>query len=92
MVSSVFFGVFTGEEADGEGDKGSGEITSAGVQTLLEAFLNMSLRSTHFNDEVFSCKKQNFQFWDYSPQVIDYQDFSITGCQIKLISLYCDTD
>jgi len=35
----VFFGVFKGKEADGIGDKGSGEITSAGVQTLLEAFL-----------------------------------------------------
>ena len=88
----MFFGVFIGEEADGVGDKGSGEITSAGVPTLLEAFLNMSLRSACFIDEVFSCRKQNFRSWDYSPQVTDYQDFSITGCQIKLISLYYNTD
>jgi len=36
----------------------------------------------------FSNEKQNFQSWDYSPQVPDYQDFGITGCQIKAILLY----
>jgi hypothetical protein len=32
--------------------------------------------------------KAKLQSWDYSPQVSDYQDFQITGCQIKLILLY----
>jgi len=52
-VSSVFFGVFVGEEADGVVDKGSGDITLVGVLTLLEDFLNMSLRSACVTDEVF---------------------------------------
>ena len=52
-VSSVFFGVFIGEEADGIRDKGSGDITLAGVLTLLEDFLNTSLRSACFTDEIF---------------------------------------
>jgi len=54
--------------------------------------MNMSLRSARFIDEDFSCGKQNFRSWDYSPQVTDYRDFPITGCQMKLISLYCDTE
>ena len=52
-VSSVFFGVFIAEEPDGVGDKGSEDITLTGVLTLLEDFLNMSLRSACFTDEVF---------------------------------------
>ena len=36
----------------------------------------------------FSNEKQNFQSWNYYPQVLDYQDFWITGCQIKAILLY----
>jgi hypothetical protein len=43
----------------------------------------MSLRSDCFIKEAlfffffffFSGKKQNFQPWDYYPQVLDYQDF-----------------
>ena len=41
--SSVFSGVLTAEEVDGVGDKWSGDTTVVDVQTLLEAFLNMSL-------------------------------------------------
>jgi hypothetical protein len=40
----VFSGVFTTEKVYGVGDKGSGDTTIV-VQTPLEAFLNMSLRS-----------------------------------------------
>jgi len=39
-------------------------------------------------DEAFSGKKQNFWSWDYSPQVLDYQDFQVLGCRIKGILLY----
>jgi hypothetical protein len=48
--------------------------------TLLEAFLNRSLRSAFFTDKAFfPGKKQNFQFWNYSLQVPDCQDFQIIG-------------
>jgi hypothetical protein len=52
-----------------------GDATLVDVQMLLEAFLNMSLRSACFIDETFSGKKQNFQSWDYSSKVPDCQDF-----------------
>jgi hypothetical protein len=39
----VISGVFTAQEFDGVGDKGSGYTTMFDVQTLLEAFLKMSL-------------------------------------------------
>jgi len=39
----VISGVFTAEEVDGAGDKGSGYTTMFDVQTILEAFLKMSL-------------------------------------------------
>ena len=38
-------GFFVSEEVDGEGEKGSRDTTTVNVKTLLEAFLNMSLRS-----------------------------------------------
>jgi hypothetical protein len=47
----------------------------------------MFLRSACFNDETFSGKKQNFWSWDYTPQVLDYQDFWIIRYQIKGILL-----
>jgi len=69
----VFFGVITAEEVDGVGYEVSGDTTTFGVQTLLEAFLNMSLKSASFIDEAFfSGKKQNFSSWDYFSQVLDY--------------------
>jgi hypothetical protein len=37
---------------------------------------------------VFFAKKQNLWSWDHPPQVQNYQDFCIIGCQIKLILLY----
>jgi hypothetical protein len=37
--------------------------------------------------KLFSGKKQNFQSWN-DPQVLDSQDFLITGCQIKQILLH----
>jgi hypothetical protein len=49
----VFSGVFIAEEFDGVRDRGSGDIRMVCLQTLLEAFLNMSLRSACFVDEAF---------------------------------------
>jgi hypothetical protein len=49
----VFSGVFVAEEVDGVGDRGSGCTTMVYVQTCIEAFLNMSLRSACFIDEAF---------------------------------------
>ena len=46
-------GVFTAKKVDGVGDKGSVETTMVDVQTLLEAFLNLSQRSASFIDEAF---------------------------------------
>jgi hypothetical protein len=56
----VFFGVFTvliPEVVDGIGVKGSGGTITFDVQTLLEAFFNMSLRSACFIDDGLSCKR-----------------------------------
>jgi hypothetical protein len=53
----VFSGFFIGEESDGLVDKGSECVTVVDIQTLLEAFLNMPLRSACFIDEGFLWKK-----------------------------------
>lgn len=42
---------FITQEVDGEEDKGSGNTID--VKTLVDAFLNMSLRSSCFRDEAF---------------------------------------
>jgi hypothetical protein len=75
--SFIFSGAFRAEEVDGVGDKGSGD-TTVDIQSLFKHFLNMSLRSACFNDELLSGKKQNFsvlrllfpsarfsEFWNY---------------------------
>jgi hypothetical protein len=49
----MFYGVFIAEEVDGVGDEVSGNTTTVDVQTLLEAFLDMYLRSACFTDESF---------------------------------------
>jgi hypothetical protein len=85
--SSVFYAVFTGEESDGAGTRAEGDTTIVGVQILLEAFLNMSLRSVPLM-KLFYGKKQNFRSWDYSLQVVDYLVFQIIGRRIKGILLY----
>lgn len=41
------------EEADGVWDKKSEDNTTVDIQTFLKTFLNMSLRSVCFIDEVF---------------------------------------
>jgi hypothetical protein len=46
----VFSGVFIPEEVDRAGDMESGNTTVVDVQTLLEVFVNMSLRSACFTD------------------------------------------
>ena len=45
------------------------DSTMTNVQTLLKAFLDMSLRSACFIDENFSCKKNS---WDHSFHVTNY--------------------
>jgi hypothetical protein len=52
MSSGIF-------EADEVGEKASGGTKPVHVQTLLEAFLNMSLRPVCFSDKAFSSIKQN---------------------------------
>jgi hypothetical protein len=51
--SSVFSGLFIAGEVDGVGDKDSRDIMMVDVQTLLKAFLNISLRAACFIDESF---------------------------------------
>jgi hypothetical protein len=41
------------EKVDGVGEKGLGVTAVVDIQTLLEAFLNMFLRSACFTDEAF---------------------------------------
>ena len=55
----MFFGVFLTEEVDGVGGNGPGDSTVVDVQILLEAFLNVSLRYTYF-DEYFFFYKTKF--------------------------------
>jgi hypothetical protein len=45
-----------------EQERGSGDITTIDLHTLLEASLNMSLRSAFFTDKVFG-KQQKFWYW-----------------------------
>lgn len=49
----VFFGVILGEEVSGVGNRVSGNNTMVGIQLLLEASLNMAVRSACFIDEYF---------------------------------------
>jgi hypothetical protein len=49
--------VFVAEEVDGVGDEGSSDTMIVYVQTLLEVFLNIPLRSACFIDEAFSGEK-----------------------------------
>ena len=51
--SSLFSGVFIVEADDGVGDKASANIATIDLQTLLEDFLNMPLRSAYLTDEAF---------------------------------------
>ena len=44
----MFPRVFIAEEVDGVGDQWSGDTATVNVQTLLEAFLNMSLRFAYW--------------------------------------------
>ena len=49
----MFCGVFIAEKFGGVEDKGSECTTAVDVQTLLEAFSNVSLRSAYFTDKAF---------------------------------------
>jgi len=51
--SSVFCGIYVAKVVDAVENKGLGNTTPVDLQTLLEAFLNVSLRSACFSDEVF---------------------------------------
>jgi hypothetical protein len=58
-ILSLFSTVFIAAEVDGVGNKGSAVTTMVDVQTHLEAFLNMSIRSTYSNDKAFIyCKAE----------------------------------
>ena len=86
--SSVLFGVFTAEEVNRVGDKGSGDTT---------IFLYKHFRPFENIPEIFywsfvSGKKKNFCSWDYTPQVPDYQGFSITKHQFKGVLLHLHTN
>jgi hypothetical protein len=56
-------------------DQESGDSVAVVLQTFLEAFLNIPLRSIVSLMKLFSSNKQNPQLWDYAPQVLDCQDF-----------------
>ena len=90
-LSSVFSGIFRAEDIAAVREQGSGDIKMLHIWTPLEAFVKMSLRSVFFNDEFFSGKNQNFQSWDKSPQVLNYQNFCTTRHQINGILLYCNS-
>jgi hypothetical protein len=49
----VFPGVLIAEKVAGVGDQRSGDTTTAHVQSLLDAFLNMPVRSACFIGEAF---------------------------------------
>ena len=49
----MFSGVILGEEVSGVGNRVSGINTMVGIQLLLEASLNMAVRSACFIDESF---------------------------------------
>jgi len=49
----VFYGVFTPEEDDGIADKELEDSTTVDVQTLLDAFLNVSQRTASFIHDSF---------------------------------------
>ena len=50
---SMFSGVYIAEEVDGVRNKVSVNTVTVDVQSLLEAFLNMALRSASWTDEAF---------------------------------------
>jgi hypothetical protein len=59
----VFSAVFIAEEV-GVGDKESGDTTTVDKHTLLNTFLNMSVRVACFTDKYFLlAKTQNFCSW-----------------------------
>jgi hypothetical protein len=51
--SILVFRCLRSRRVEGLGDKGSGDGAAFVLQTLLEAFLNISLRSACFPDEAF---------------------------------------
>jgi hypothetical protein len=63
VIFCVFWS-FIAEGVDGVKDGGSG-YTMFGVLTLLEAFLNVSLRFACITDKIFSGRKHNLWYWDY---------------------------
>jgi len=79
----VFCRVFIAEDVDGVGDKGSGAQQRLTYRNSRGVFLNVP-EINYFIDKVsFSGRKQNFQSWDYFPQVPDDQDFRVIGRRIK---------
>jgi len=71
--SSVLSGVYSWSNCGAE-DRWSRQPITVDLQTLLETFLNMSLRSACFTDKASSGKQRKFQSWGYCSQVPDYQN------------------
>jgi len=76
----MFSGVFTPEEVNGVGNKGSGNTTTVEGQTTVEAI--MSTKSACLTDDAPSGQRRNFQSWDHS-QMPDYQNFQTPDVALK---------
>jgi hypothetical protein len=82
----VFYGAYTAEEeVDGGAENGSRDTTMVDVLTLLDAFINISLRSACFNDEFFSGKKKDFQ--SSSTRLSLFPNYWMCECWITKILL-----
>jgi hypothetical protein len=53
------------------------------ITCTLLVFLNTFFRSAFCSDEAYFGKMHNFHSWDYSPQVLDYQDFRLSDDRLK---------
>jgi len=94
--SSVFYGVFIAEEVDGVEENRSRNTKMVEVLILLEAFLNVFLRSACFIDEAFFWYKATLLilgplpsivrlsgFANYWTFILNYRNFAIY-CGVKI--------
>jgi hypothetical protein len=71
----VSSGVHTAEEAVGVGDKGSGDTARVDVQTLKRGLSGHVPEMSVSITKISSGTIQNFQYYDYSPKELVYEDF-----------------
>ena len=64
------------------------EITTVDVESLLNACWTCPWDLTVSLMELFTGNKHSFWLWEFSPQVLDYQDVWIIRCWIKGILLH----